>query len=115
MQGQTIFGIFLQIIEFSLYVATSTGRQQHRHEFQSKSLDRLRAARTGHLGREIDSSNKDLNFSVVRYSDNKDIIFLRFMVLSIGQRNGAVFSFSHLLAQALPPADHNKNIHISSP
>ena len=74
-----------------------------------------RTAKTGHLGREIDSSNNDLNFAVVRYFDNKDIIFLRFMVLSIGQRNGAVFSFPHLFAQALPPADHNKNIHISSP
>jgi hypothetical protein len=55
-------------------------------------------AKTGHFGREIDISKNDLNFAFVRYFDNKDIIFLRFMVLSIGQRNGAMFSFPHLFA-----------------
>ena len=49
------------------------------------------------------------------YSVNKDIILPRSMVLCLGQRNGAVFSFPHLFAQALPPADHNNNSHISSP
>ena len=40
----------------------------------------------------------DLNFAFVRYFDNKDVIFLRFMVLSFGQRKGAMFSFPHLFA-----------------
>ena len=72
------------------------------------------SANTCYLGRVIDGSNNDLNFSFVRYFDNKDIIFLRFMIISIGQRNGAVFSFPHLFTQALPPAGHNNNIYITS-
>ena len=60
--------------------------------------DRKVSANTCYLGPVIDGSNNDLNFSFVRYFDNKDIIFLRFMVLSIGQRNEAMFSFPHLFA-----------------
>jgi hypothetical protein len=84
-------------------------------ELMPGHFQRNRAERPCYLGRVIDGSNNDLNFAFVRYFDNKDIIFLRFMVISIGQRNGAVFSFPHLFAQALPPAGHNKNIYITSP
>jgi len=73
------------------------------------------SANTCYLGQVIDGSNNDLNFTFIRYFDNKDIILLRFMVISIGQSNGAVFSFPHLFAQASPPAGHNKNIYITSP
>lgn len=73
------------------------------------------SANTCYLWRVIHDSNNDLDYAFAWYFDNKDIIFLRFMVISIGERNGAAFSFPHLFAQALPPAGHNKNIYITSP
>jgi len=74
------------------------------------------SATTGHLEWIVDRSiNYAWIYLFIRYFDNKDIMFLRIMVFSGSQRNGAVFSFPHLFAQALPPADHNKNIHNSLP